>query len=305
VFKNAKQETCVLVRTDRHFSAQASGDRPGALSLGGNERRSSNRPRMRTSWCKTIEADAQDFALPGSLGRKSRVDVWIAPTDSLLRAHSARQLLTQSDWHLIDEMRGASAQATAITAKVLLRLGLSSAVDRRVAPSEWEFRRTEYGQALVASPLPDINFSVSHVDALTVVAVSTELGIGIDIEAIDQHVNAGTINDYCHPRERRAICGLPHHQRLREFIRFWTAKEAYSKLVGLGHSIEFASLDTDAMACQSAHFENFFVPINRDLYHASLAIEPAALRRGPVEVQLTNVSGPDELRDTAAHPAAS
>ena len=165
---------------------------------------------------------------------------------------------------------------------------------------------------MVTRAFPDINFSVSHVDALTVVAVSSSLNLGIDVETIDQHLNGSVVAGFCHAKEHSVLEGLPHHQKVREFVRFWTQKEAYTKLIGLGHSVEFNSINCltgpntiePSSAISLMHFESFFVPIDRSLYHASLSMEPPKSNITSVDVQLMNVVGPDRTKDASPAPVS-
>jgi 4'-phosphopantetheinyl transferase len=277
------------------------------------ERRSPSRPQFVESWRKTIKPEwASDDLGPG-LDAKSRIEVWIARTEALLSAKSSLEVLTQEDWGSISRLRVEAGRNSAIAAKILLRLGLSQAVNRRVAPDEWQFQRTIHGKPMVADAFPDINFSVSHVDALTIVAVSSTLNLGIDVETIDQHLNRSVVSGFCHANEQGALERLPQHQMEREFIRLWTQKEAYTKLTGLGHSTEFSSINClpepiEAAplvnAIPSMHFENFFVPIDHSLYHASLSIEPSKLNIAAVNVQLINVVGPNATKNASPVPVS-
>jgi phosphopantetheinyl transferase len=109
------------------------------------------------------------------------------------------------------------------------------------------------------------------------------------------------ISDFSHVNELRDLQRLPHHLKAREFVRLWTQKEAFTKLLGCGHTMEFSSIECSAVvACAgpdadstpAVHFESFYVPVDHALYHASLAVEKSHSICGPVEIRLINVVGP-------------
>jgi phosphopantetheinyl transferase len=283
-----------------------------SASAKGIDRRSTTRLRVVESWQKTIEPPSEQGDNNHTSAEKLSVSVWVARTSSLLQAHSAFKLLTEDDWDSFERLRAPAARNSAMAAKILLRLGLSLSVDRRITPGEWRFRKTPLGKPLISGPLENINFSVSHAEAVTMVAVCPNLHLGIDVESIDQDLPGEIVSGFCNSKEQAALKALPQSQKAREFIRLWTQKEAYTKLLGCGHSLEFSSIDClpevghsrwDARAMSAIHFESFFVPADRSLYHASLAIEHASL--GSVDVRLSNVVGPEITNNADVIPTVS
>ena len=73
-------------------------------------------------------------------------------------------------------------------------------------------------------------FSISHCKQGIVVAVS-ETPIGIDIEAI-RPLNEGLVQKAMNPQEQAQIAAAANPEQ--EFIRLWTRKEAYVKMLGTG-----------------------------------------------------------------------
>lgn len=237
------------------------------------------------------------------------VEIWVADTDGLLRAKSCLRLLTEKDWASLNQIRNPANRNSAIAARVLLRLGLAKATDRAVAPAEWDFSVTAQQRPVVAAGLPPVHFSVSHVDQLAVVATSPHLNIGVDVECVDQNVAENVMAAFSHRDERRSVRALSEVQKTREFIRFWTLKEAYTKMMGAGHALDFEMIrfTLDPIALTSApggatdaptHFESFYVSLKHTLFHASLAIEQPARRGGATEVQIIS------LVDSAGEGAA-
>jgi len=278
------------------------------------DRRSWTRLRFVRGWQRTITAEREENTDARAAVETSRVSVWVAPTDSLLKARSSFKVLTDDDWTILGQLRAQTNRNSALAAKILLRLGLSQVVDRRVEPRDWEFQRTPLGKPLISKAPPGLNFSVSHADSVTVVAASTSVNLGIDVELIDQDVPEGMLGGFCHPQERAVLQRLKPSQKSREFIRIWTEKEAYTKLLGSGHSIEFSSIrsshgglvstsERDAKAGLDAGseigsaicFESFFVSEGSSLFHVSLAIETPRPRIDSIDIQLIDVVGPDRI----------
>jgi 4'-phosphopantetheinyl transferase len=264
----------------------------------GAERRSPNRPKFSEGWRKTIE-----HGLPAS-EEIDHIDIWAAHPDSLLRAHSCLKLLTEDDWASLRQIKHSAIRHSATAARVLLRLGLSRAVDREVSPSDWTFERTELDRPVVSKGLPRVNFSVAHVDELSVVAVSQRLEVGIDVESVDQNVSESVMAGFSHADEHSAVRDLLPRQKVREFLRFWTLKEAYTKMLGVGQSLDFDTIKfvLDPLALQASgdvarqamppQFESFYIPVDHGLFHVSLAIEHPEQRAATTEVQIISLAKP-------------
>jgi 4'-phosphopantetheinyl transferase len=277
------------------------------------ERRSPHRPKFSKGWRKTIEAQSAEVAVAPVTGAIDTIDIWVAHPESLLRAHSCLKLLTDDDWFGLQDIQSAAIRQSATAARILLRLGLSRTVDRGVAPSVWTFERDGNGKPSVSKAHPQIHFSVAHVDELSVVAVSKHLEVGVDVESVDQDVNAGVIEQFSHPDEHNAVRDLLPRQRVREFLRFWTLKEAYTKMAGVGHSLDFDTVRfvLDPLALKSVadqpkamppQFESFYVPLGHELYHVSLAIEHPEQRASVTEVQIIGLVKPKALGATTHAP---
>jgi len=278
------------------------------------DRRSSTRPRFVRGWQRTITTRCEGNTDARVAAETTRVSVWVARTESLLTARSAFTVLTDDDWIALAQLRAQATRNSAMAAKILLRLGLSQAVGRRVEPRDWQFQRTPLGKPLVSTAMPGVNFSVSHADGVTVAAASSSVNLGIDVELIDQDVSDGTLTGFCDPRERAFLQKLRPYQKTREFLRIWTHKEAYTKLLGTGHSTEFSSfrcpypygaiaagseldLDlSDAGSKPAICFENFFVSEGSSLYHVSLAVDVPRSKIGAIDIQLVDVVGPDRIK---------
>jgi 4'-phosphopantetheinyl transferase len=80
-----------------------------------------------------------------------------------------------------------------------------------------------------------LRFNVSHSVDLTLIAVSRERRIGIDLERIRPVPEVETIvRDQFTPSEQEVWTSLPEHQKLHAFFCGWTRKEAWLKAIGVG-----------------------------------------------------------------------
>jgi 4'-phosphopantetheinyl transferase len=266
------------------------------------ERRSPNRPNFSEGWRKTIRRHASATRRGPSADHVDYIDIWVAHPDSLLRAHSCLQLLTDEDWTSLGLVQNPAIRHSAMAARILLRLGLSRTVDREIAPADWKFATTQGRRPIISEAFPGIHFSVSHVDELSAVAISRTLDVGIDVESVDQNVSDGVISGFSHSDEQEDVRALLPRQKAREFIRLWTFKEAYTKLIGLGHSVDFNAIKfvLDPVKLKSPgdvpkqkmppQFESFYVSVRHGLYHVSLAIEHPERRCGSAEVQIISLA---------------
>lgn len=270
------------------------------------DRRSATRPIFQEGWRRRL----------GSVGRAvvtsaepatNRIDIWLASTDGIFRAKSCLQLLSEREQAALFQIRDLANRHSSMAARVLLRLGLSKAAGPRISPAQWEFSEAQQERPRVRAGLPQIRYSVSHVDELVMVAISSTVDVGLDVESVDHEISDSMLSEFCHSDEQRSIRPLSVSRQSREFLRMWTLKEAYTKMRGVGHGIDFSSLDFLPGRSGSATprverdgtavgFENFYVSMGHDLLHASLAYQARGAAVGDTEISITS------LVDPAGHP---
>ena len=179
------------------------------------------------------------------LAATGRVEIWFVPAGAHRLLAQDAGILDRDDWSAIARVRDEAARNHLRAIRITLRRALSHAIGNAVKPHAWRFQTTSFGRPQVAPGLPQVHFCVSHIETMSVIAVSRDVPVGVDIETIGRAC-AGVIEDFCSPRERRALAQLNEPARSRAFARLWTLKEAYTKLTGTGLAADFRFLEFGA-----------------------------------------------------------
>lgn len=102
-------------------------------------------------------------------------------------------------------------------------------------PQRIEFAIGQYGKPGVAG----LEFSLSHSDGLSLLAITPNGRIGIDYETTaGQKLDHALAERILTPREQRSLEALTGPDLTFALLRIWTAKEAYLKALGTGLAIE-------------------------------------------------------------------
>ena len=250
-------------------------------------------------WRKTVGAAAHETA------ERDRIEVWLGPVQALATDGSYREILSANELLALDQIKLPVLRNRKLAGRLLLRTALSHAVNGRISPHEWRIRPDANGRPVIATGMPQINFSISYAEPVAVVAVSEKLPVGIDVETVED-TTEDMIAAFCCSCEQSQLDTGPPSQNSREFIRLWTLKEAYTKLVGLGHGIEFDSIgfsldslhllhSTSArIKDRNIHFETMWVTSGRTLNHVSIAIDFSSAARGSADLQIMSIASADE-----------
>jgi len=119
-----------------------------------------------------------------------------------------------------------------------------------VAASEVALRRGVRGRPQLADGNARLDFNVSHTRDVALMAIAHEAApatrIGVDIEHTEREVGVDRLEKkFLAPRERERISGLSPDMRRRQFLHYWTCKEAMSKATGDGIIAPFRQLDVE------------------------------------------------------------
>ncbi|MGP0594055.1 4'-phosphopantetheinyl transferase family protein [Nitrospira sp. T9] len=106
--------------------------------------------------------------------------------------------------------------------------------------------------SLTEPPHPALQFNVSHTSGMALLAFTVEHAVGIDVEQVNRNVSDQDIaTRYFSPQEAAYLATLSPDKRTQEFLTYWTCKEAYLKMQGIGLSGGMAqceiALDQDGL----------------------------------------------------------
>jgi 4'-phosphopantetheinyl transferase len=114
----------------------------------------------------------------------------------------------------------------------MLRKCLGHYLER--APESVDLGYTDLGQPIVRDDAK-IQFSISHTQDLVAVAVTDGARIGIDLEAVQPHLDLMELAERIFSADDLALFqSRPMNEKLATFYRAWTRKEAYLKARGEG-----------------------------------------------------------------------
>ena len=171
---------------------------------------------------------------------ESQIHIWSFPTKA------SRYVVTAFEGTLVHEERDRALRfrfdhlyASFIIAHGALRHLLGHYLNCN--PSEVAFVYGVKGKFALASP-SSIQFNLTHSGNLAVIALTTGLEIGVDVEHMRPLSDIQQIADqfFC-PEEASEVMSAPQTERELAFFRCWTRKEAYIKATGDGLSAPLSS----------------------------------------------------------------
>lgn len=112
-------------------------------------------------------------------------------------------------------------------------------------------KKNKYGKPIINNE--QTFFNISHSNNVVVVGLSDK-NIGIDIEYIRQFDFKNMKNHFLTTNEYRYICTKKN--KLIEYFKMWTIKEALLKLLGVGLTIEPCNIEIDTNTFSKAIFNN-------------------------------------------------
>lgn len=175
---------------------------------------------------------------------RSGVDVWIAPKAAQKDLQRHVSFLSDRERARAQRMRHPSRRGGFEHGRILLRGALSHKVRGRVLPAHWQFHDEDGEKPAVDSTSVTPHFSISHTDVADIVVVNNGGPIGFDAENIFAK-STDIIGEALSAQERCKISGLQKHQQWPAFVRLWTFKEAYTKLLGVGMDVDFSTIEFD------------------------------------------------------------
>lgn len=285
-----------------------------AVSFAGKETQDCAQLSFVEGWRKAITARRGEKSSDRDASAAERITVWTAPVRRLVRAHY--NLLGPEDLLAVSQMRSAANRDCTIAGRVLLRVALSQTVDNQIEPRKWRINVGGNGKPVVAAGYPPLHFSIAHTDQIVIVAVSRTLPMGIDVETVDEGPSRDLIATCCYPSERLLFNATAPYELAHEFTRLWTLKEAYAKMIGVGHELDFATFgvslerlhvlpDAPYREHYDPHFETMWISHGSALSHLSLAIGFPETSARNVDLAIMTLKADDEGQSAFAVPGVN
>jgi 4'-phosphopantetheinyl transferase len=164
----------------------------------------------------------------------AHVTVWLV-RHAQHSGHASMEWLDEDERARASAFRRDDDRAAFVLTKAALRRVLSN--ETGIPPSEWTFSVSRVGKPEIADRhgRPDVRFSVSHTEGLSLIAVAHGRSVGVDVERYRPIADIETIAAKAFNAQVAArLRALPADERTTAFLRCWTLGEAFGKATGLG-----------------------------------------------------------------------
>ena len=172
------------------------------------------------------------------------VHLWWA-TDRGLDSNTLKQLylqqLTQEEQVRYQRFMFQKDSDLYLLTRALCRKVLSTYVE--TPPESWRFESNDYGKPAISHPDAGkyLEFNLTNTPGLVACMVSDRYHVGVDAEAFDRKSTTLDIaKRFFSKREFAELQTHPAESLTRRFFHYWTLKEAYIKVRGMGMSIPLA-----------------------------------------------------------------
>jgi 4'-phosphopantetheinyl transferase len=180
------------------------------------------------------------------------ITIWRIPleaSDKLLA--ESHTLLSAEESHKAAQFKSDIHRRRYTVRHAAMRQILSREV--KCKPDELHFVQGPFGKPSLQYPFGQVQFNLSHSADMALLAVSTQVAMGVDIEAQRPLADLdGLVNQVCNSAEEQLVMNSVDAEQL--FFRCWAGKEAVLKCLGLGLSAamkEFGVLDTQGQLIRS------------------------------------------------------
>jgi 4'-phosphopantetheinyl transferase len=163
------------------------------------------------------------------------VDIWVAHLDEVAgEVEALRGLLDRAEVERAARFRSEPAMRRFTTRHAIRRLLLAGYLEQ--PPQDIVVLEGDGRKPQIRGRQPGgLAFNESASDELAVFAVARGVELGIDVERIRPVPDAaGIVARFGGPREAADYRLVPERDRNAAFLRWWTAKEAFVKLIGSG-----------------------------------------------------------------------
>ncbi|MEO0442116.1 MAG: 4'-phosphopantetheinyl transferase superfamily protein [Pseudomonadota bacterium] len=108
-----------------------------------------------------------------------------------------------------------------------------------VAPQALSFSANPRGKPRCDTPNAPW-FNLSHSGDWVIVGISEFAEIGVDVECVQRQTSEGVVNTVLSDEQRQRVQAAANPEQV--FMYYWTQKEAISKAIGMGLSVDFQTL---------------------------------------------------------------
>lgn len=124
----------------------------------------------------------------------------------------------------------------------------------------------KYGKPFLAD-YPNVHFNISHCDIGNVVVVAN-FPIGVDIQEV-RPFSWNVAKRVCSGQELAELKKCANRDKL--FMRMWTAKESYAKMIGQGVLYAFSSINTTKLSLDTTilDMDDYFVAVSGQMINIS------------------------------------
>lgn len=158
------------------------------------------------------------------------------------------ELLSEAEIARAQEITHSNRRSAYVASRALLRATLTEIGGGVVPPAAWEFAPGAHGKPHVSAPQgAGMHFSLSYTTTLIAIAASRRLELGVDIETVPSTMSEVPWQVLT-AAERQFIRTLPVSEQFAEFLNIWTLKEAYTKYLGVGASLDFRKVEVTTTA---------------------------------------------------------
>lgn len=218
----------------------------------------------------------------------AEVTIWqcslLADTNKI---ESSWQILNAAEQERATRFRFLQHRNRFILARGFLRQVLAGYTSQR--PEQLEFSYNEYGKPSLKQ-YPNLQFNLSHAHEITVLAITLDCGIGVDVEYILSERNEqGIAKRFFSEQEYQQYLAVKPEEKLMAFYNAWTRKEAFIKAIGQGLSFSLqrfaVSLQPDKEVCIISIDENTDEAKKWTLYAFNPALQYVAAVASKQKVQ--------------------
>jgi len=161
------------------------------------------------------------------------IDIWQgnAMADDDAYPHFWR-LLDENERAQAEKMKGVLQHKRYVEIHARLRQLLSPLLN--LTPEKIRIDKTEFGKPYLVDH-PEWVFNLSHSGSAFLIAITNQCQLGVDIELCKPRADFSSLVKKCFAEQERDYWQqLPDNQKIAEFYRFWTRKEAFVKATGRG-----------------------------------------------------------------------